>query len=501
MNLSAPSRVPTKKFPSKYRMTSVPSNNMQPQITTKLPAVNRSQPDQGFLPVLLITAEELNPSPEHELLLRATDEAADAKLRESIRGHGVLEPLLVTKDRFVIDGHRRLRFAIECRIRNVPAYVLKIRRTDHSEAEWLALLECLHAGTVCRIDTLMREKRHSVSPGAAVRAIIDTRRPPSHCGKETFYHSMDEVPRLRIPEHRRELADAVVELLGDLEEPSPASVSSIHYRLLRLRQRPLRNSRRSDSKYQHDLKSLHDLRDLVDLMRLAGMAEWDSIVDASPPPKLWKAWASAGEFADRWTEAFLTNYARDCLQGQESHVEILCGSWGVRAVVESVAAEYGINVLAGSALTSLDQRHRLRLRFERSKKKKLILICLADCGPASDLIVDEFGRSMREEFGITAVVVIRAGLDHAQADRLKIPPSLEQRASAAQLRKFVKRHGRAEFFDLEAVPGTQIQDWLQAAIRQAIDVTSFERQVELQKLDADELFVRRKASLDLLRGR
>ena len=74
-------------------------------------AVTQTPPlsELGHVPILTLRLEDVQPSPENDRLYRPVD-ASDPQiiqLAESLRDCGIQEPLLVTRDRWIISGHRR----------------------------------------------------------------------------------------------------------------------------------------------------------------------------------------------------------------------------------------------------------------------------------------------------------------------------------------------------------------------------------------------------------
>ena len=56
-----------------------------------------------------VSLESIQPSPENDLIYRPVDETDPEfiELAASIREHGILEPLIVTADEYIVSGHRR----------------------------------------------------------------------------------------------------------------------------------------------------------------------------------------------------------------------------------------------------------------------------------------------------------------------------------------------------------------------------------------------------------
>ena len=83
------------------------------------------------------SVSELDPHPKNQELYGDTTELDDTFV-DSIRQKGVLEPLVITQDKRVISGHRRLRAAQEVGVDNVP---VRVSEFDSELAEREALIE------------------------------------------------------------------------------------------------------------------------------------------------------------------------------------------------------------------------------------------------------------------------------------------------------------------------------------------------------------------------
>ncbi len=74
-------------------------------------------------------------SPENDKLYRPVDPTDPdiVALAESIREHGIREPLIITADSFIVSGHRRFTAARVAGLKTVPVIQLSIRRVDDLE--------------------------------------------------------------------------------------------------------------------------------------------------------------------------------------------------------------------------------------------------------------------------------------------------------------------------------------------------------------------------------
>src|SRR5262245_16119699 len=92
----------------------------------------------------LLSIYAISPSPENARLYRPVtpDDPATIDLADSIREHGILEPLVVSADYYIISGHRRHCAARIAGHIELPCRVLDIRRGDEEQAsdDFLRLL-------------------------------------------------------------------------------------------------------------------------------------------------------------------------------------------------------------------------------------------------------------------------------------------------------------------------------------------------------------------------
>jgi ParB-like nuclease domain len=83
----------------------------------------------------------LKPSPENERIYRPVYDDPDInRLMESIRTNGLFVPLIITKDNFVVSGHRRLSALKRLKKVWVPCQVLPVRRDSMTADEFVTLL-------------------------------------------------------------------------------------------------------------------------------------------------------------------------------------------------------------------------------------------------------------------------------------------------------------------------------------------------------------------------
>jgi len=124
-----------------------------------------------------VRVDRLRPSPENAELYRPVDprDPDVQALAESIREHGVREPLVITQDFFILSGHRRWTAARLAGLTHVPCRTEPIRYRDCGCDEFVRLLREHNRQRVKSLDEMLREEVVSVDPTLAYERLLDHR--------------------------------------------------------------------------------------------------------------------------------------------------------------------------------------------------------------------------------------------------------------------------------------------------------------------------------------
>lgn len=115
---------------------------------------------EGPIEIVDVAIDEISPNPRQPR--RRFDEAALAELAESIKEHGLIQPIIVRRAGVgyeLVAGERRLRAAREAGLRKVPAIV---RGATDSESLAIALVE-----------NLQRENLDAIEEARALRRLVE----------------------------------------------------------------------------------------------------------------------------------------------------------------------------------------------------------------------------------------------------------------------------------------------------------------------------------------
>lgn len=439
----------------------------------------------------------LKPSPENDKLYRPID-PADPEIRalaESIREHGLQQPLVVTRDRYILSGHRRHAAAKLAGLDRVPCRVEAFRRADDPD-RFLVLLREHNRQREKSLDEKLREEIVSADPDASYAALTKYRRAQSRV-KVDALEIVGAKRRKTISAAKQLMVDAIQRVLAERREFWPLSDRAIHYALLN--NPPLIHASKPESTYRNDARSYSALVELVTRLRLTGDIPWEASHDPTRPVTTWQVWREPTAFIREQLERFLCGYARDLQQSQPSHIEIVCEKNTVEPIVRQVAMDYTLPLTSGRGYCSLPPRYAMSQRYERSGKDKLVLLLLSDHDPDGDEIAHSFARSMRDDFAIDSVHPIKVALTAEQVAKHKLPPVMTAKESSAQYAKFVAKHG-SNVYELEALPPATLQTILREVIDSVLDLRAYNAEITRERTDAAYLAGVRKTVLDSLRS-
>src|SRR5438128_1277249 len=298
---------------------------------------------------LLVPIGEVLPSPENALLYRPVtpDDAATIELADSIRENGILEPIVLTRDHYIVSGHRRHMAARIAGLRKIPCRkLLGVRRGDGEKAsdEFLKLLREHNRHRIKSRDELLREAIVSVDPLKAHRALTAHRTRKAKIKVETI-DIREGKRRKEISQAKMGFLRAVNKVIMEQQDFWPLSLRQIHYLLLN--KPPLIHSGKPDSRYRNDTQSYRALIDLVTRARHEGYIDYEVIDDPTRPVTIWDVQPNLSSYYERQTNDLLQSYARDLLQSQANHVEIVAEKNTLRTILAPVASHFCIPLTIG----------------------------------------------------------------------------------------------------------------------------------------------------------
>ena len=438
--------------------------------------------ETGQGPISPRALSNIRPSPENDRLYRPVDptDPEVRELAESIRHRGVLEPLVVTLDGFILSGHRRYVAAGLAGVAEVPCRTMLV--TSESP-RFLPQLREFNLQRVKSVDEITREEIVSVDPPEAHRRLREHRRQAAQVSAETV-RIEGKTHRAKISRAKAPFLRAIDAVLTERRVYWPLTDRQVHYALLN--DPPLIHPSKPPSRYQNNNNSYTALCELITRARLVGLIPFEAIHDPTRPVTCWKVHRDITPFVRGELDSLLKHYHRDCQQSQPTHIEIVGEKNTVAGIIRPIASDYCIPMTIGRGYCSLPPRHEMAQRFRRSGKEKLILLALSDFDPEGEDIAHSFARSMRDDFGITSVMPIKVALTAEQVTAMHLPPQMKAKKKSSRAKKFTERHGD-DVFELEAVPPDRLQQLLRQAIDSVLDVDAYNREIDRERQDAADL--------------
>jgi hypothetical protein len=403
--------------------------------------------------------------------------------------------LVLTSDGFILSGHRRYAAAKLAGLRDVPCRVEAVSR-EREPDRFTKMLREFNRQREKSFDEKLREQLIDVDPEESHQNLVEHRKRKSRVDAPAIT-IRGEKRRARISRAKRPLLDAINRVLAERRKFWPLSDRAIHYALLNAP--PLCHASKPDSCYANDKRSYKALVELLTRARLVGEVSMDAIHDPTRPVTTWQCWREPAPFIRLQLDEFLRGYARDLMQSQPNHLEIVGEKNTVGPILETVAGEYRIPLTIGRGFCSLPPRHAMANRYRESGKAKLVVLMLSDHDPDGEEIVESFARSMRDDFGVADIHPIKVALTAEQVRRFKLPPGLVAKTSSSNYGKFLKQHGR-HAHELEALAPEQLQAILREAIDSVIDLKAFNREIDAEKANAAHLEGVRRTVIQDMKG-
>jgi hypothetical protein len=430
------------------------------------------------------------------------DDPRIISLIQSIREHGVMDPLHISADNVIISGHRRRFCALRAGLDKVPVIRHAITYSKDRDAfmkMWVDANEQREKTAEMRL----REAAMKVDPDQAYADLLEEQREKADERRygstisDNKMEAKDTSTRKKISKAKQPFLDAAIEVINAHRQFWPLSVRQVHYRLLN--DPPLRHASKPDSTYVNDGPSYRDLSDILARGRIEGQVPWEAIDDETRSEDLNNHFWTPDEFATDEIKKFLRGFIRSKQQSQPDHIEIVAEKLTVKTILESVAEDRSIplTILRGQSGPTI--KKKVADRFRRSKKQSLIVLVVSDLDPAGETIVQNWRDDLEADFGIPAhrLEVYRAGLTMDRAAGLE--PSGEAKTSSPTYQAFVEKYDTEVMWELEAMEPEDLQDALIADIEEAMDMDAFEVEVEQEKKDAVAIQTMKTAALDFFK--
>jgi ParB-like nuclease family protein len=436
----------------------------------------------------------ITPSPENDNVYGAvlTEDPEVVELANSIEKYGVQEPLLISRDGYIISGHRRFVAASLAGLEEVPVRFSTVSRTDDPDA-FLKLLVELNSQRVKSTSVLLHESMIKIDPKEAHQQIINDRiKKDERRGRSSLsaIDPEDDGDRCVISSAKGPFLDAVRRVLEEQYSYWPLSDRQIHYRLLGP-DAPLTHASKPGSRYRNDKSSYRKLTDLLARGRIAGLIPWEAIEDVTRPVDLHSAYWSTAEFFREQFDRFLKGYWRNRQQSQPHHIEIVAEKLTVQTILQRVAQKYTIPLTISRGMSSLPPKKAIEERLLESEKDLLILLVVSDLDPAGDAIAADLVKSFRRDFSLD-IEAYKVALTIEQVTEFGLAPSMEAKDTSPTYQIFVDTYGVTDAYELEAMDPADLARTLEIAIKDVLDIDLYNQELAAEEADSRRIIAVQK---------
>ncbi len=451
---------------------------------------------------LFVRIDDIYPSPENAELYRPVtpDDEKTIELSDSIRENGILEPLVITMDSYIISGHRRHVAARIAGLTKIPCRRLDVHRSGPGadKDKFVKLLFEHNRQRIKNRDELLREAIVNVDPKKAHKALTAYRRKNARIKVESI-DIREGKRRKEISPAKMEFLRAVNEIIYELRDFWPLSLRQIHYVLIN--KPPLIHSGKPNSHYRNDKQSYRALIDLVTRARHEGWIDYDVIDDTTRPITTWDVQPNLSGYYGQQMDDLLNSYWRDLMQSQPNHVEIVAEKNTLQNVLRPVAMDFCIPITFGRGQCSTRPLYNIAERYKRCSKEKLIILAASDLDPDGDAIAHSLGQRLRDDFDIPNVEVIKCALTMKQVRELRLPQKYERaKTGSSNYDRYINAYKTDFVWELEALDPKALQKLLTDAIDGVIDRRAFNAEVAQERADAAHNAAVREIVLRTLRG-
>lgn len=448
------------------------------------------QDDDRYL-VQWLPVDAITPSPENDDVYGAIkdDEQMDA-LVESIRRRGLEEPLLLTEDRYILSGHRRFYAVKYLKWNRVPCRVRAGIRREGNPQFHRELAE-YNPQRIKTAGSLLKEALLRTSNAADLRAEIkdyDEASISVDCDFMQVKGSKNVEP---ITDKRQEFLSAAVKVISELRSFWPCSIRQIHYRLLNappLTMTPKRSKFDVERyRYKNDDASYQALVRLLRSARYHGHVPMSCIDDPTRPQMRFSGFDSLSEFVHQEVRGFLTGYHRDRQQGQQRHIEVFGEKSTLRNMIHKACSQYYVPYSLGRGFCSTPVWRDIAKRFHESGRKRMSFIIISDFDPEGLELGDDAIRTLSQLWEIP-VDGHRIAVTREQIDELHLSNDFNPaKDTSSRYKSFVERTGDTKTWEVESLEPDYLVEQLQAAIEANMDMELFNRVLNQEEMDCEQL--------------
>lgn len=221
-------------------------------------------------------------------------------------------------------------------------------------------------------------------------------------------------------------------------------------------------------------QSYNRLGSIVNDARLAGLIDWEAIVDRTRNLINNPHWSDPANAMD----AIVEHYRIDLWADQEYRVEVWIEKEALVGVFEDICSELDVALFPCRGYTSQSEMWRGAQRMMRSKKRTPVVLHFGDHDPSGiDMSRDIDDRLTL--FEASDLVFERIALNMDQIEQYDPPPN-PAKMTDSRFDKYLAKHG-SESWELDALEPRVMRDLVRNHVLRYRDEDIWEQAVELQE--------------------
>jgi hypothetical protein len=233
---------------------------------------------------------------------------------------------------------------------------------------------------------------------------------------------------------------------------------------------------------ENSQKSYSKIGDLVSDGRLAGLIDWDMIVDRGRVAIANTHWTSPADIVD----AAASQYKIDKWEDQPNHIEVMVEKQALEGVLIPVCRRLDVTFRANKGYTSQSMMYRLGkdLSEIQASGKDIHVLYFGDHDP-SGLDMDRDVQERIALFSGRSVAFERLALKYAQVQVLN-PPENPAKVTDSRAKQYIKMYG-ASSWELDAIEPKELARLVEAAVVNLRDDALWQDALDKENEMKDEL--------------
>ena len=214
--------------------------------------------------------------------------------------------------------------------------------------------------------------------------------------------------------------------------------------------------------------------------RLFGEIDWQLIVDRGRRPIMPAEFRSISHLIRSAKNA----YRSDRWKEQKYYVEVIVEKDALAGILEPVAEEYHVSLLAGKGYPSISSMYDLAGRIEKKQsEKKCVILYMGDHDPSGRDMVENIPKQMEQ-------LRIRVKVDHIALTQNQISlydlPSQYAKKSDSRYKKFKEKFG-PKSCELDALEPGVLKEILKTNIKKYLNEDLYEQAIKKEDDDKNRL--------------